>query len=120
MNCFLVAYNRTYQNFDDVVTDPRAANLNSLDGQHIVSFVGLGLSVSPLNFLGADNGAPRIYCYNLFQVGDQLTCVKGRHRVKVGMNLERIDDNEISSGNSRGDYTFLDIPSFLANVPHKF
>jgi hypothetical protein len=44
VNSFRVAYNRTYQNFDDVVTDPRAANLNFLDGQHIgtISFGGRG------------------------------------------------------------------------------
>jgi hypothetical protein len=122
VNSFRVAYNRTYQNFDDVVTDPRAANLNFLDGQHIgtISFGGQGLSTSPLNFIGVDNGAPRIYWYNLFQAGDDLTYVKGRHNIKFGVNVERIDDNEISSGNSRGDYTFLDIPSFLANVPIRF
>jgi len=122
VNAFRVAYNRTYQNFDDVVTDPRAASLNFLDGQHIgtISFGGQGLSTSPLNFLGVDNGAPRIYWYNLFQAGDDLTYVKGRHSFKLGVDIKRIDDNEISSGNSRGDYTFLDIPSFLANVPIRF
>jgi Carboxypeptidase regulatory-like domain/TonB dependent receptor/TonB-dependent Receptor Plug Domain len=122
VNSVRVAYNRTYQNFDDVVTDPRAANLNFLDGQHIgtISFGGQGLSTSPLNFLGVDNGAPRIYWYNLFQAGDDLTYVKGKQSLKMGVNVERIDDNEISSGNSRGDYTFLDIPSFLANVPIRF
>lgn len=122
VHSFRVAYNRTYQNFDDVVTDPRAANLNFLDGQHIgtISFGSQGLSTAPLNFIGVDNGAPRIYWYNLFQVGDDLTYVKGRHNLKFGANIERIDDNEISSGNSRGDYTFLDIASFLANVPIRF
>ena len=122
VNSLRVAYNRTYQNFDDVIVDPRAANLNFVDGEHIgtISFGSQGLSVAPLNFIGVDNGAPRIYYYNLFQAGDDLTYVKGRHNLKFGVNVERIDDNETSSGNSRGDYTFLDIPSFLANVPIRF
>jgi len=122
VNSFRVAYNRTYQNFDDVVTDPRAANLFFVPGQHIgtISFGGQGLSTSPLNFLGVDNGAPRIYRYNLFQEGDDLTYVKGKHSVKMGADVRRIQDNEISSGNSRGDYTFVDIPAFLANTPIRF
>ena len=122
VNAFRFAYNRTYQNFDDVVTDPRAANLNFVPGEHIgtVSFGLQGLSVAPLNFIGVDNGAPRIYWYNLFQWGDDLTYVRGRHSVKFGVDIRRIRDNQISSGNSRGDYTFLDIPSFLANVPIRF
>jgi hypothetical protein len=122
VNSFRFAYNRTYQNFDDVVVDPRAKDLNFVPGEHIgtVSFGSQGLSVAPLNFIGVDNGAPRIYRYNLFQVGDDVTYVKGRHSLKMGVDLRRIRDNEISSGNSRGDYTFLDIPSFLANVPIRF
>jgi hypothetical protein len=122
VNSLRVAFNRTYQNFDDVITDPRVANLNFLDGQHFgtISFGSQGLSTGPLNFLGVDNGAPRIYHYNVFQEGDDLTYVKGKHSIKMGVNVERIQDNEISSGNSRGDYTFLDIPSFLANVPIRF
>jgi hypothetical protein len=122
VNSFRFAYNRTYQNFDDVIVDSRAANLNFVPGEHLgtLSFGTQGLSVAPLNFIGVDNGAPRIYWYNLFQTGDDLTYVKGRHSVKFGVDIRRIRDNEISSGNSRGDYTFLDIPSFLANVPIRF
>jgi len=122
INSFRFAYNRTYQNFDDVITDPRAANLSFVPGQTLgtISFGGQGLSISPLNFLGVDNGAPRIYSYNLFQEGDDLTYVKGKHAIKMGVDVKRIQDNEISSSNSRGNYTFLDIPGFLANTPIRF
>src|SRR5262245_7004143 len=34
VNSFRFAYNRTYQNFDDVVTDPRAENLFFIPGEH--------------------------------------------------------------------------------------
>ena len=53
VNSFRVAYNRTYQNFDDVVVDSRAANLNFVPGEHIgtISFGSQGLSVGPLNFI---------------------------------------------------------------------
>ena len=125
LNAFRFAYNRTYQNFDDVITADLSKLPNGgsfVPGEHFgtISFGGQGLSTAPLNFLGVDNGAPRIYRYNLFQYGDDLTYVRGAHTFKWGVNFERIQDNEISSGNSRGDYTFLDIPTFLANIPIRF
>ena len=122
VNSFRFAYNRTYQNFDDVVVDPRAQKLSFVPGEHFgtISFGAQGLSTSPLNFLGIDNGAPRIYWYNLYQEGDDLTYIKGRHSLKMGADIRRIQDNVISTGNTRGDYTFLDLPGFLLNQPIRF
>ncbi len=126
VNSFRVAYNRTYQNFDDVIADPRAANLNFIPGQHLgtISFGTQGLNgqngSGPLNFIGVDNGAPRVYAYNLFQTGDDLTYIKGRHSLKMGVDIKRIQDNETTESNGRGDYTFLDLPGFLANQPIRF
>jgi len=122
INSVRAAYNRTFQDFDDTVVNPAAAKLTFIPGQTLgtISFGGQGLSTAPLNFLGVDNGAPRIYYYNLFQGGDDLTYVKGRHSIKMGVSVERIDDNELASGNSRGDYTFLDIATFLGNAPIRF
>src|SRR5213592_2077210 len=122
VNSFRFAYNRTYQNFDDVLVDPRAQKLSFLPGEHFgtISFGTAGLSRQPLNFLGIDNGAPRIYRYNMFQEGDDLTYVKGRHSFKMGADVRRIQDNVISTSNTRGDYTFVDIPGFLSNKPTRF
>jgi len=122
VNSFRFAYNRTYQNFDDVLVDPRAQKLSFLPGEHFgtISFGTAGLSRQPLNFLGIDNGAPRIYRYNMFQEGDDLTYVKGRHSFKMGADVRRIQDNVISTSNTRGDYTFVDLPGFLINQPIRF
>ncbi len=129
LNAFRFAYNRTYQNFDDVITGDLSKLPNGgsfVPGEHFgtISFGTQGLNgqsgSGPLNFLGVDNGAPRIYRYNSFQTGDDLTYVRGAHTFKVGLSIERIQDNEITSSNSRGDYTFLDIPSFLADIPIRF
>src|SRR5262249_54583610 len=122
VNSFRFAYNRTYQNFDDVVVDPRAQKLSFVPGEHFgtISFGAQGLSTQPLNFLGIDNAAPRIYFYHMFHEGDDLTYVKGAHSLKLGLDFRRIQDNVISSSNSRGDYTFLDLPGFLINQPIRF
>src|SRR5258708_417069 len=87
VNSFRVAYNRSFQSFDDVLTNPAASNLSFIAGEHFgtISFGGQGLTTSPINFLGVDNGAPRQYSYNVFQDGDDLTYVKGRHTVKMGV-----------------------------------
>jgi hypothetical protein len=126
INSLRFGYNRTYQNFDDVIADPRAANLNFIPGQHLgtISFGIQGLNgqngSGPLNFIGVDNGAPRVYAYNLFQEGDDLTWVKGRHSIKMGVDVKRIQDNETTESNGRGDYTFVDVPGFLLNQPIRF
>src|SRR5437879_461467 len=122
LNSFRFAYNRTFQDFNDVLNDPRTANLFFVPGEHLgtISFGSQGLSTGPLHFLGVDNGAPREYWFNLFQWGDDLTYVRGAHTLKWGVNIERIQDNEITSSNSRGDYTFADLPTFLANIPSNF
>jgi hypothetical protein len=122
INSLRLAYNRTFQDFDDAITNAAAAKLFFIPGQTLgtISFGGQGLSTAPLNFLGVDNGAPRIYSYNMFQEGDDLTYVRGKHSIKVGVDVKRYQDNEIASGNGRGDYTFLDIPQFLANIPSRF
>jgi hypothetical protein len=126
INSLRVAFNRTYQNFDDVVSNPAARDLSFIPGKTFgtISFGSQGLNGQggggPLNVLGVDNGAPRIYTYNNFQGGDDLTYIKGRHSFKMGVDIKRIQDNETTESNGRGDYTFLDIPSFFANVPIRF
>ena len=126
INSLRVAFNRTFQNFDDVISNPAAANLSFIPGQHFgtISFGAPMLSGSngagPANFLGVDNGAPRDYKYNVFQEGDDVTYVKGRHTLKMGVDIKRYQDNETTSSNTRGDYTFLDVPAFLLNQPMQF
>jgi carboxypeptidase family protein/TonB-dependent receptor-like protein len=126
INSLRWAYNRTYQNFDDAVVNPAAANLSFIPGRTLgtISFGTQGLNgqggAGPLNFLGVDNGAPRIYTYNNFQEGDDLTWIKGRHSIKMGVDVKRIQDNETTESNGRGNYTFLDIPAFLLNTPIRF
>src|SRR5437879_2727618 len=125
LNSFRFAFNRTFQHFDDVITGDVSKLPNGgsfVPGEHFgtISFGSQGLSTGPLNFLGVDNGAPREYWYNNFQWGDDLTYVRGAHAFKFGVNIERIQDNEITSSNSRGDYTFVDIPAFLLNRPSRF
>jgi len=58
INSLRVAYNRTFQSFDDVVVNPAASKLSFIPGQTFgtISFGSQGLSGSggsgPLNFLG--------------------------------------------------------------------
>jgi hypothetical protein len=125
LNSFRFAFNRTFQNFDDVISSDLSKLPNGgafVPGEHFgtISFGAQGLSTQPLNFLGVDNGAPREYWYNSYQWGDDLTYVRGAHAFKVGLSIERIQDNEITSSNSRGDYTFLDIADFLVGTPSRF
>jgi outer membrane receptor protein involved in Fe transport len=126
INSLRWGYNRTYQNFDDLISNPAAASLHFIPGRTFgtISFGTQGLNGQggggPLNFLGVDNGAPRVYTYNNFQEGDDLTWIAGKHTLKMGVDVKRIQDNETTESNGRGNYTFLDIPAFFANTPIRF
>jgi hypothetical protein len=126
VNSLRFAFNRTYQNFDDIVSNPAAKDLSFIPGKTFgtISFGSQGLNgqtgSGPLNVLGIDNGAPRIYTFNNFQGGDDLTYIRGRHSFKMGVDTKRIQDNETTESNGRGDYTFLDMPAFFANTPIRF
>ena len=126
INSLRFAYNRSYQVFDDVpqtaaAADPKLAFLpgKTMGTIFLGSSAGIG-GARALTPVGVDDGAPRDYKYNLFQEGDDLTFVKGRHTLKVGGDVRRIQDNVTSDATPRGIYEFADYLSLLAGTPANF
>src|SRR5436309_3350382 len=111
LNAFRFAYNRTVQYLDSSPSVPVPQNLSFVSGQPI-GFItiggGFGASVTSA---GSNTNAPRQWVYNLFQWGDDLSYVRGRHTLKFGVNIERIQDNTAENTLARGAVSF---PNFLA------
>ncbi|HYR85012.1 MAG TPA: TonB-dependent receptor [Terriglobia bacterium] len=110
VNSLRFSFNRTYQLFDDLPHKALDPSLSFIPGQFMGTLLigtssGAGGSRA-LSPLGVDNGAPRDYKYNLMQVGDDLSFVKGSHTLKVGTDIRRLRDNEKTDNNTRGTYTF--------------
>jgi hypothetical protein len=123
VNSFRFAFNRTFQYFDDVPNQALGPEFSFIPGQTMGTVqvggsagtgAGLSRAVTPL---GVDTGAPRIYRYNLFETGDDLTYVKGSHSFKTGADIRRLDDNAESDALTRGVYAFDNLRALLLGTP---
>ncbi|MDA2934180.1 TonB-dependent receptor [Acidobacteria bacterium AH-259-D05] len=77
---------------------------------------GAGSFVAPI---GGSTVTPRIYRTNLFEYSDTLTWTSGRHSVKLGANLKRVQANMISPQRTFGSFQFGPggIFDFLTGAP---
>jgi hypothetical protein len=78
------------------------------------------IGVPGLTFFTGGVGAtrPAVFHYHDFQVYDNVFLTKGIHSLKFGANVERIQDNQISS--AAPDFEFGSLQDFLSNHPASF
>jgi hypothetical protein len=72
-----------------------------------------------VNF-GSLNLVPSGRIFNVYQVNELLSHVRGAHVIKMGGDLRKIQDNSLSAVNSRGIFTFASLNSFLAGQPSQW
>lgn len=58
--------------------------------------------------------------FNSFQEYDDVSFTSGRHALKFGAALERIQANQLGNVNPNGQFTFTSVSNFLTNVPQTF
>ena len=64
--------------------------------------------------------SPGTFTWNSLQGSDNISLMKGINSLTFGLNVEHIQEKEVGCGNCGGNFTFNDIPSFLANQPGPF
>ncbi len=70
------------------------------------------------SFQGGPNGLGEFkYHYNTFQYYDDVFSSRGNHSLQFGMNVERIQSNELGSSHALGSYKFGSLANFLQNKP---
>jgi hypothetical protein len=77
------------------------------------------------SFLGAPTAegfipSSRALYWNSFQGGDDAVLTRGRHSIKFGGEVERMQDNEVSASNINGLFRFDSLTQFLTNKPALF
>jgi hypothetical protein len=77
------------------------------------------------SFLGAPTAegfipSSRALYWNSFQGGDDAVLTHGRHSIKFGGEVERMQDNEVSASNINGLFRFDSLTRFLTNEPSLF
>lgn len=59
---------------------------------------------------------PQGRVFNVYQIADVFSHVRGRHIIKAGVDFRVIQDNSINDSNRRGVYNFASVNSFLAGT----
>jgi hypothetical protein len=77
------------------------------------------------SFLGAPTAegyipSSKALYWNSFQGGDDLILTRGRHSIKFGGEVERMQDNSVSASNINGLFRFDSLTQFLTNQPTEF
>jgi hypothetical protein len=57
---------------------------------------------------------PQGRTFNTYQGNDIFNCAAGRHLLKFGFDVRRIQDNSVNATNEQGSYVFASLPDFLA------
>lgn len=121
LNAFRAAINRTVQFQDYVPISDLTKSLTFVPGQptgliEIGEFNGIN-TISPV---GSPTTVPRFWVYNLWEYGDDLTYVKGKHAFKWGAVLRRIQNNNTVQTSARGDYVFPTVEDLLQARPSQY
>ena len=69
---------------------------------------------------GPGAGGQIDYGFNSFQIYDDLFRTLGVHSLKFGVNVERLQDNELGTSMPNGQFTFTSLAKFLTNNPATF
>jgi len=121
LNNFRFAFNRTGSSYSQVINPDPGPQLSIVPGQPLGAFVVGAISQSgarAITPLGSASGnGPSLWAYNIFEWGDDLSYIDGRHSLKFGTDIERLEDNTTLGQALRGTYAFNTFNTFLAGTP---
>ena len=118
INTFRAGYNRTKHNVLPIA-DPepdRSLYFSPFDFA-VFGELGVGGSTSTLGLSHNQNSRTH---YNSFQFSDDLIYTRGRHSLKFGVNIDRVNLNYVSFSRASGVYTFDNLEDFLTSEPSVF
>jgi Carboxypeptidase regulatory-like domain/TonB dependent receptor len=120
LNNIRYAFNRTNSRYAELnIPDPGPA-YSFIPGQPMGALVvggaeGTGSrSITPLT--QSQGNGPVSWVYNVFQLSDDYSYVKGKHSFKTGFDIERIQDNMVTTTSPKGEYSFSTYENFLTGT----
>jgi carboxypeptidase family protein/TonB-dependent receptor-like protein len=121
LNEFRFAFNRTDRGQDSVPINPVNPSLSFVPGQLFGTIAYSGVTTGSLQLSSLGTGTTRQqFTQNLFQESDNFSTVRGAHSLKFGIDLQRIQLNNVYSPNIRGTYQFGGLQSLLAGQSSRF
>ncbi len=82
--------------------------------------LGPQITILTVDNFGESNIIPQGRTQNVFQYGDTVSWVKGRHTFKFGGDILRYQSPSVFDANFRGTISFVDVPSFQAGTPFQW
>ncbi len=121
LNAFRVAFNRSAQFQDALATSDLARNLTFVPGQIMGTMtVGEERGTPTIGDVGSETNYPRLWVYNLWEFGDDVTYLKNAHSFKFGGVVKRIQNNNTVQSEVRGQYTFQNIEDLILGKPQLY
>ncbi len=71
-------------------------------------------------YLGSNRNTPRLMLQNLFEYSDDVTRSVGRHAIKMGMKVQRYQQNTTFADRNKGNYFFRTIADLLSATSYQF
>jgi hypothetical protein len=123
LNNFRFAFNRSDSTLNEGVVGPVPTTF--IPGQTALGGIALGVvggnSTSTLTPLGANNGTgASLFAFDIFEEGDDFSHIIGKHTLKVGADVQRLQDNTLFNQELLGNYTFTAFTNFLAGQAATF
>jgi hypothetical protein len=82
---------------------------------------GINVGGEITNFLGGVGAFPNFsFGWNSFQAYDDAFLTKGKHTLKFGVAVERMESNNLLNFSDNGGFVFTSLANFLANIPQVF
>jgi hypothetical protein len=114
------AFNRTHSDYDPEIASSVDPDLSFIPGQELgaINIGALNSSSLALTQLGSQAGnGPRFWIFNVFEGADDFSYTTGKHSLKFGTDIQRIQDNTASGQTVRGQYGFASLLGFLQGTP---
>ncbi|MDA2935294.1 carboxypeptidase regulatory-like domain-containing protein, partial [Acidobacteria bacterium AH-259-D05] len=117
VNAASVSFNRSFGGLPNVQLGNIDPSLNFLPDRLFGQVRGAGVSSIGTDAAG---GGDRLSILNWFEYADTLTYTAGRHSLKFGGKLVRIQLNGLSGSRLHGRMVFRGLRNFLTNKPNRF
>jgi outer membrane receptor protein involved in Fe transport len=112
LNVAKVAWNRAYEATDNLEQRTFDPSLLFIPGTRFGN-----LSVSGINSIGPDTNTPTFVDLKSLQFIDNLTWSRGSHNIRTGINFTRYMNDQDSSFDFGGNYSFTSLENFVQNRP---
>ena len=113
LNTVRIGFNRSVPEAENRRTVAIPANLSFMPGEPF-GFITIGGVVTEL---GGDYRVPRADRVSSYQLEDSVLYLHGRHSIRIGVQAERIQNNQSAVTQQGGVVRFGDVGSFLQGTP---